>query len=212
MPASLQTIFKLALSTFLEKNEIPQIPGLVCHQYTKNQFGQYIDCEDGQAIAVGMAKREDILGLHDFDILNADEAGEFKKNDLHVMQTRSATITHESFTTFSGQAMLATSIKTPLFSDTKKPIGVIGLSILRENNCVAQTPFKLTPRELDCLYYLVKGNIKKEIAKQLKLSERTVEHYLESAKNKMMCSHRSELISKALLIPQIREKIFIDIL
>jgi DNA-binding CsgD family transcriptional regulator len=58
----------------------------------------------------------------------------------------------------------------------------------------------LSRREIDCLYYLTKGMTIKEIARNISLSPRTVEHYLESAKLKLNCRTRAELINKSLLL------------
>ncbi len=55
---------------------------------------------------------------------------------------------------------------------------------------------KLSKRELQCLYYYAQGKIAKEIAKQLSLSKRTVEHYLATAKNKVGIVSKSELLQK----------------
>ena len=52
----------------------------------------------------------------------------------------------------------------------------------------------LTKRELDCLNNLVLGYSTKEIAKVLGLSPRTVEDYLQNAKDKLRCSKKSEVI------------------
>lgn len=58
-------------------------------------------------------------------------------------------------------------------------------------------PFKnkLSIRQSECLYYLVRGMSAKQIAKILNLSHRTVEDYIESLKNKLNCDAKSELIS-----------------
>lgn len=56
----------------------------------------------------------------------------------------------------------------------------------------------LTLRQTECLYHLVRGLSAKQIAKQLAISNRTVEYYLELIKNKLGCFSRSDLISKAI--------------
>jgi DNA-binding CsgD family transcriptional regulator len=57
---------------------------------------------------------------------------------------------------------------------------------------------------MDCLYHLVLGMTTKEIAKELSLSHRTVEHYLENTRAKLNCSSRNELVNQALKIPSIK--------
>jgi DNA-binding CsgD family transcriptional regulator len=57
---------------------------------------------------------------------------------------------------------------------------------------------KLTQRQMDCLFYLSRGYSIKQIANELQLSPRTVEHYLENIKLKLACTNRSHLIEYAL--------------
>ncbi|STX50966.1 transcription regulator protein, response regulator containing CheY-like receiver domain and HTH DNA-binding domain [Legionella busanensis] len=53
---------------------------------------------------------------------------------------------------------------------------------------------KLTKRELDCAYLLIRGKTYREIAVSLSLSPRSIESYIESIKNKTSCYKKSELI------------------
>jgi DNA-binding CsgD family transcriptional regulator len=62
------------------------------------------------------------------------------------------------------------------------------------NEISTESPYRLSKRQLQCLYYLSRGKTLKEIAKILNLSSKTVEHYLEITKSKLKCSKRSELI------------------
>lgn len=59
------------------------------------------------------------------------------------------------------------------------------------------TSFKLTSRETECLFLLVRGKSAKEIAQFLEISPRTVEEYIENIKSKLRVSSRSEIIAKA---------------
>ncbi len=52
----------------------------------------------------------------------------------------------------------------------------------------------LTNKETDCLYYLIQGKSAKQIGKELALSPRTIEFYLNNAKNKAGCKSNSEII------------------
>ena len=65
----------------------------------------------------------------------------------------------------------------------------------------------LTKRQTDCLYYLVQGMTVKQIAETMSLSARTVEHYLEAVKSKLQCKKRSELISRALKMKSIKDRL-----
>lgn len=57
---------------------------------------------------------------------------------------------------------------------------------------------ELTPRETEVLDLLIQGKNTKEMAAQLYLSKRTVEHHIENIKDKMGVSSRYELIIKAI--------------
>ncbi len=53
---------------------------------------------------------------------------------------------------------------------------------------------KISAREIQCLNYLAHGLNTKEIAKSLELAPKTVEFYIYNLKNKLNCSHKSELV------------------
>lgn len=70
---------------------------------------------------------------------------------------------------------------------------------------------KLSARELECLFYLVRGKSRKETGSILNLSSRTVGHYLDNIKIKLDCNNKSDLIEMAVegnLINYIPESIF----
>lgn len=57
---------------------------------------------------------------------------------------------------------------------------------------------QLTERELDCVFYLMRGNTRKQIAQLLNISHRTVESHLEQIRIKLKCSYRSGIIDYCL--------------
>jgi len=56
----------------------------------------------------------------------------------------------------------------------------------------------LTKREAECIIQLIQGKTIAIVAKELKLSPRTVEFYIKNIKNKMRCRTRMQMIEKAL--------------
>ena len=56
----------------------------------------------------------------------------------------------------------------------------------------------LTKRETEVIRYLVMGYTAKKTAKQLSLSYRTVESYIESIKGKFHCYKKSDIIEMAI--------------
>jgi DNA-binding CsgD family transcriptional regulator len=60
-----------------------------------------------------------------------------------------------------------------------------------------QNPFKLTSRQLEILGLLAKGLSNNEIADQLVISQRTVEHHVSAILGKLEANTRAEVIAKA---------------
>ena len=106
--------------------------------------------------------------------------------------------------------------KIPFKDKLGKTIGILGTSILTENNQLQlhntiseynhhichKENFKLSnkcvsKREKECLYYLIRGMTAKEIGRALNLSPRTIEFYIENMKKKFSCHNRIDLIAKA---------------
>lgn len=56
----------------------------------------------------------------------------------------------------------------------------------------------LTERESECLFFVLRGKITKEIAKILKISPRTVETYFDNIKTKLRCDNKSQVIEKSI--------------
>ncbi len=66
---------------------------------------------------------------------------------------------------------------------------------------IDETPNKydLSPRESECLFYLLRGKSAKEIGFHLNISPKTVEAHIQQLKYKLNCCNRSQLIEKSLL-------------
>lgn len=58
--------------------------------------------------------------------------------------------------------------------------------------------YSLSPRELDCIQYLVKGASAYDIALKLGLSKRTVEFYIRNIKDKLGVSKMTEVVAKVI--------------
>lgn len=55
---------------------------------------------------------------------------------------------------------------------------------------------KLSNREIDCIYFLLHNKTAKETAREMNISHRTVEFYLEGIRIKLNCESKSDLILK----------------
>lgn len=59
-------------------------------------------------------------------------------------------------------------------------------------------PQILSPRERECLQWAARGKTNKAIARELRISERVVRAYFETARHKLHCVNRSHVLSRAL--------------
>lgn len=57
-----------------------------------------------------------------------------------------------------------------------------------------QSKVNISKREIECLFYLVRGKSARETGILLNLSQRTVEYYLNCLKEKLHCAKKSEII------------------
>lgn len=111
------------------------------------------------------------------------------------------------------------SVKMPWYNDKNKLIGLFGCSInlgkdslaesltlitkigflVPENLLVKKNSINvahLSNQQRKCSTYLLAGLTIKEIATRMKLSPRTVEHYIDNMKSKFKCHNKTELIIK----------------
>ncbi len=58
--------------------------------------------------------------------------------------------------------------------------------------------FDISKRQLECLYYLIRGKSSSEVGAILALSKRTVETHIENIKTKLNCKTKSQIIEKAI--------------
>lgn len=102
---------------------------------------------------------------------------------------------------------------TPLISNiVSNPItipntmcGELVSDLVADNTLLKSNRENLSERQLQCLLLIVKGMTVKQVGRELNLSPRTIEHYIEAIKNKLACFSRAELIAKALQIQVIRD-------
>ena len=63
-----------------------------------------------------------------------------------------------------------------------------------QNQLTTKIKQSFSKREIECLYYLMKGKTARETSIHLNLSPRTVEYYLDTLKEKLACRKKSEII------------------
>lgn len=88
---------------------------------------------------------------------------------------------------------IATSLDATNSNFKMVDLELIEKEILHKNGSIKVT---LSSRQKECLFHLVRGMTIKQVADTLKLSPRTVEHYIEAVKAKLDCNTRFDLIEK----------------
>ena len=148
-----------------------------------------------------------------FDTLPERTATLLRYNDDVVMQEETAKIFEENILQESGEIKKAISLKLPWYNHDNKIIGLFGMSILMGKDAVAQplmemaklgflsqrspeNEMNLSRQQTVCANLLLSGMTNKQIAKQLNLSPRTVESYINDLKTKLCCKNKMELIAK----------------
>jgi DNA-binding CsgD family transcriptional regulator len=188
-------------------------------RHIKDPNSKYIECNTLMSHATGFKAASDMIGLLDYDLdfISRETAESFRKADAIVQATGEPKIFIDHYPIYDGRLITGIAHKAPLRSRTKKIIGTICYTLMidSEGNNIIKSPSiekeknstNLTDRQISCLTHLIKGKSHKQIAKELHLSPRTVEHYLDAIKLKLNCYTRSELISKSLQIPAITERL-----
>ncbi len=151
----------------------------------------------------------------------------FREQDQKVIQTLSKMRILDIHPFAGGQWKAYIFTKTPMFDESQNVIGTIyhGVDITSttsieigallsrisieglKNNLIGQNSYmlntkfadlKLTDRQSEVLFYLLRGKAVKTIALFLQLSPRTVEEYIEQLKFKFKVENKNELIDKAI--------------
>ena len=121
---------RISLENQLRKNEgqlrsfLQAIPDLV---WMKDENGVYLDCNQRFEEFFG-ATKEEIVGKTDYDFVTRELADFFRANDKRAMERREPTKNEEEITYASdGHREYLETIKTPIFDNAGKLIGVLGI-------------------------------------------------------------------------------------
>ena len=193
---------------------------------------------DANAESCGYLSAQDSIGKSIRDIASREAAVNILRNDQAILRAEQTQVVNESFNRLDDVPLTALSIKIPWYQDDKivgilgcsilqglagAPSLPEALTLLIQAGLLApavKTSFTtalpqwefsgnmLDQRDMEILYFLVRGRTAKSIAKQVQLSHRTIEHRLEAIKQKLMVSSKAELIEKVvdqfISVPAIR--------
>ena len=184
---------------YLQADLVKQAPGFMGW---KDTHLKYMGCNDNLATILALDSPEQIIGLSDRDLIDCTDESLLchYRNDLLVLSGQSVQYVHRSTSPYDGSPFNV--LKKPLFNEQKKVIGIIfhcsSLSAISiQSTLISVNKYKLSVREMECLYHFLKGNTLKEIAAILNLSKRTVESYYDNIKSKFGCDTKTALIIEA---------------
>ena len=170
---------------------------------------------------VGVKQQDQIVGKSDYDFRWADFADLYTRHESDALHNK---IYMAMFPVcdFEGNHALVSCHRTPIFDKDDQPNGVLShtyflynkeslelTNLLSKNEpenkfktyTVGAAKFseiKLSEKEHECLFYLIRGKSCKKIGKILGLSFRTIEDYLVNLKIKFNCNSKGELIESAI--------------
>lgn len=126
------------------------------------------------------------------------------KNDEWKMMIVIKSPRFDSYGNVDGTTGHAVDVTNPFFKIGYILMGLNNKSTSDSINCasyiISQNSVnrdKLTPRQIEVLFFLLRNKTAKEIALFLKLEVRTIEYYINNIKKKFHCKTKSDLCDKA---------------
>lgn len=202
---------------------LPVMPGCMA---IKDCNSVYVSATQAIPGLIGYRNPDEMVGITDYDLKApvVEFADEFVRQDqrvlagepeehidinryfdgvLHVFltkKTRIVDVEGKSIGTFFNMTELSevivrTLVERLLVNYTEQHYDNLCGSYRVGNNSFSH---KLSPRESDCLYYLVRGETLKSTGLRLGIAHTTVASYLRTAMEKLGCLNRTQLIEKAI--------------
>ncbi len=202
-------------------NWFTQLPGMIIIMDINSNF---ITSNNYTANLLGYSRHEALVGLNAFEVRcpAAESADEFIKQDQYVLKNESEISLLDIHTYADNQAKIFLTKKKPFYMNGKISGVICHCTEIHSdtfsNLCATliqtdkkyldsshsnqrsymigstENVTKLSKRELDVLFYYLRGKTAKTIAKALDLSYRTVENYIQNIKNKIKINTKEDLI------------------
>ncbi|MFN3234970.1 MAG: LuxR C-terminal-related transcriptional regulator [Gammaproteobacteria bacterium] len=185
----------------------------------KDKESRVIKCNDAFVHYAGVDSRDEILGNTDYDFPWAEFADIYRKHELDALSGNNYSILFP-LKKHDGDLILFLHKKMQKLDQDGNPSGVIchateitdvrvydlyndfkkDLPKACEKIVLGKTyeKFQLSRRQLEILFYTIRGKSAKQIAAYLGLSVRTIEYHIEHLKTKFNCGTKCELIAYAM--------------
>ena len=197
----------------------PIFPGL--YTWKKDCNSIFCDIDPNFSSMLGFKKAHDAIGKSDDEIpcAYAEYADHFRQSDQSVLKQNETIHFLEIQQIASREWKTFYVVKAPYYINNEL-YGTAGYCIDITTACFAMSQLllhpevnkktssakkfftfedqRLSPRESETLFFLLKGQSYKKIALLLSISPRTVEQYIENMKIKFNCQNKSELMESAI--------------
>lgn len=160
--------------------------------FIKNRHSKYLWANDFFIEkSAGCQSIADIENKKDGDFAWQEYSSNLVANDQQVFEQNKETTAFEHILRHDGTYVDIVSKKCPLLDNNQKLIGLIGFSMALPK---PEKPQVLSQREYTAILLMSEGYTDKQIAQKWGISPRTVEYYINNAKQKMHVTSRYELI------------------
>lgn len=180
--------------------------------FAKDAKYRFIFCNEKLAEAANLDSPTQIVGKTDVDLCWKDKSDFYRQIDFDVMNNNCAYVNVFEHQKLPGKEVDILVTKNQLMNKSNKCIGVIGSYVditgyflVKKIGCFNEVDGRFyfgneyfTRRELEIFKHILLGKTSKKIALNLKLSNRTVENYIETIKNKLQCSAKGDIIATAI--------------
>ncbi len=205
---------------------VQELMHLPVNLYFMNHESDFQKLNDITAESCGFISSQDAYGKSLRDVSKLDSIAAIRRNDIEIIQSHTSRVSTETYTRQDDLPLTALSIKFPWYQANRvvgvfgcsillgyeqAPSLADALALLMPTGLLAQNtqPVKalsmcvwehddqyFDQRDKEILYWLVRGKTAKDIAKRLGLSYRTIEHRLDTIKEKLSVTSKSELIDR----------------
>jgi DNA-binding CsgD family transcriptional regulator len=185
----------------------------------KDKDSVITDCDELFLKYTGVKSKDDIVDHTDFDFVWQEYAPLYRKHELDILSGNQYSAIIPAIDA-EGNTLIFLHNKIPKVDCNQNIIGIVAHAVeifnpnyselihgLMKRN-FNKTPvysmgknapnLHFTPRERECLFYLLYGKTAKAIARILNISPRTAETHIEKLKVKFGCHTKMELIDAAI--------------